>query len=67
LTKFGFAQQFLVKAVSMKFHGDLSGVSNADTFGRTDIMKLIGAFRNYAKARENAAVSVLGTTGLFPF
>jgi len=60
LTKFGLSQQFLVKVVSIKFHGNPSSGNLANTFGRTDMTTQIGAFRNYAKAPEKVTVSVLG-------
>lgn len=47
LIKFGASGQISIKVRDVKFHGIPSSRSRADTAdGRTDIMKVIGAFRN---------------------
>jgi len=51
----------------MKFHGNPSSGNHADTFGRTDMMKVIYTFRDYAVIPEKETVFVLRITGLFPF
>jgi hypothetical protein len=54
LTKFELSRQILIKVLNIKFHGNPFGGSRAATSGqtdrRTDMTKLIGAFRDYANA-----------------
>jgi hypothetical protein len=58
LTKFGLCRQIFIKIPNIKFHENPSSQRCADTYGRTDIMKLklTGAFCNYVEAPKNNSV-----------
>jgi hypothetical protein len=45
-----FSQQMFEKSSNIKFHENLSSGSRVDPYGRTDMTKLIVAFRNFAEA-----------------
>jgi hypothetical protein len=49
----GCVGRFSRKAENIKFHGSTFSGSRADTYGQTEMPKLIGAFRGYAKAPES--------------
>jgi hypothetical protein len=58
-TKFGVSQQIFLKVPSIKLHENPSSGSRVDADGhtdradrRTDMKKLIGVFRQHAKAPE---------------
>ena len=61
LMKLEFSKQIFEKSSNIKFNENLSsgsrvvpyGQTNGRTDGRTGIMKLIGAFRNFANAPKN--------------
>jgi hypothetical protein len=63
---FGFSQRILVKVLYTKSHRKPNSGSRTDkcgqTDGRTDIMKVIGAFRDYANA-PNKLKTKLRPTG----
>jgi len=72
LTKSELPQRIFLEAPNIKFHGNTSNESCADTCGQTDrqtdMPKLISAFCDYANAR-NKEISVLviwkaGSTGV---
>ena len=52
VTKFGFYRWIFIEVAIIKYHGNPPSGSRADTCGRTDMTKVIGAFRNYAKVSE---------------
>jgi hypothetical protein len=56
--KLGFSRQAFEKSSNIKFHENPSSwsrvVPRGQTDGWTDMMKLIDAFRNFAKAPKNA-------------
>jgi len=62
LTKSEVPQRIFLEAPNIKFHGNPSNESRADTCGQTDrqtdMPKLISAFCDYANAR-NKKISVL--------
>jgi hypothetical protein len=47
--KLEFSRQIFEKSTNIRFHENLSSERRVDTCGQTDIMKLIVAFRNFAK------------------
>jgi hypothetical protein len=59
-----------MKVLNIKFHGNPSSGSRADTCEQTDMTNLIGAFRNYENAPKNESTvfprkwdSILGEKG----
>ena len=51
LTKFGISRQTFIKVSTTKFHGNpSSGSRAAHADRRTDVTKIMGAFRDYVKA-----------------
>ena len=50
--KFGFFRWIFIEIANIKCHGNPSSGSRADICGRTDMTKVIGAIRNYAKASK---------------
>jgi hypothetical protein len=45
--------RFSWKSANIKFHRNTFIGSRADTYGQTEMPKLIGAFRSYANAPES--------------
>jgi len=66
LTKSGISRKIFVKIPNIKFHKIPSSVGRTDTREqtdrRTDMTKLRGAFRGYAKAPKLWHTDVLGTS-----
>ena len=52
LSIFGSSRQIFVKVFNIKCYENPSSGSRADTYGRTDVMKLVDAFRQYAIASK---------------
>jgi hypothetical protein len=56
LTEFGFSRHILIELPNIKFHVNPSSGFRAETCGRsdrrTDMTKLMGAFRDYANASK---------------
>jgi hypothetical protein len=52
-----------MKASNIKFHGNQSSGSSAgicgEIYGRTDMTKLIGVFRDYANAPKNPKTTII--------
>jgi hypothetical protein len=53
LIKHDFPQQIFKKSTNMKFHENPSSGSRVVPCGRTDMVKLIAAFHNFANAPKN--------------
>ena len=57
LTKSGISPQIFIEVTNIKFQGNPSNGSSADTCeetdGRTDMTKATGAFRDYGNAPKN--------------
>jgi hypothetical protein len=51
--KLEFSRQILQKSLSIKCHENLPSGSRGVAFGRTDMTKVIVAFRNFGNARDN--------------
>lgn len=58
-TKFGVSRQIFMNVPNIKFDGNVSSGSRADTDGQTDVTKLTGAFLDYANAPTNQSDHVL--------
>jgi hypothetical protein len=50
---FVFSRHIFIKLSNVKFHDSLSIGNCADTDGQTDVINLMGSFRDCAKARKN--------------
>jgi hypothetical protein len=53
--KLEFSQRIFEKHSNIKFHENPSGVSRVVPCGRTDMTKLIVAFRDFVNAPKNVA------------
>jgi hypothetical protein len=57
VNKIGLCGKIVMEEATTKFHRNPSSVSPADSCGRTDMTKVIGALREYANAPRKGMVT----------